>query len=132
MAQMDGQTDYPQTIEQKRENAAYEAALRFARDAYTPEARVVELVDKSRAADNDAQRFTPRATLWHALIALDDGRHAIIGVRDQSARGDQDDQDDQDDQRTHAGRDTRGEWDEHGVGAWSAFVVSGPTLGDPE
>ncbi len=125
MAQMDGQTDHPQTVDQMRENAAYAEALRFARDEYKSEARVVELVDKSRASDNDAQRFTPRATLWHALIALDDGRHAIIGVRDQSALGDQGEQ------REYAEHDRHAEQGERGVGVWSAFEVSGPTLGDP-
>ena len=124
MAQMDGQTDHPQTTEQKRENAAYAEALRFARDEYKSEARVVELVDKSRAADNDAQRFTPSATLWHALIALDDGRHAVIGVRDQSALGERDAQ------HAHGERDQH-DASERGVGEWSAFEVSSPTLGDP-
>ena len=114
MAQMDGQTDHPQTTKQKRENAAYAEALRFARDEYKSEARVVELVDKSRAADNDAQRFTPPATLWHALIALEDSRHAVVGARFTGADN----------------HPTDSASAEEEADNWSAFEVCPPTLGD--
>jgi hypothetical protein len=115
MAHVDGTIDHPHGDAQRREDAAHTEALRFARERYSSEAHVMEMVDKSRAADNDAQHQAPRATLWHALIGLDDGRHAVVGVRD-DATGDQ-------------GIDRDGENDRDD-GGWTSFEVNAPTLGD--
>jgi hypothetical protein len=113
MARMDGTINQPEDVSQRRQNAAYAHALRYARERYTPEAHIVELVDKTRAADNDAERQAPRASIWHALIALDDGRHAVVGAR----IGPPTDAD-------HGAKR-----DEHGD--WSVFEVSPPALSDP-
>lgn len=114
---MDGEIDQPKDAAQKRENVAYARAQAFARKRYSSsEARIVELVDKSMASDTDEQRATPPATLWHALIVLEDGRHAVVGVRDETlAHG----QADTNDSQRDAERDN-----------WSAFEVNPPTLGD--
>ena len=111
MANADGTIDHQRSDAQRREDAAHIEALRFARERYSSEAHVMEMVDKTRAADNDAQHQAPRATLWHALVGLDDGRHAVVGVRD-------DETGDTDDDRDDAG--------------WTSFEVNAPTLGDLE
>jgi len=113
MARMDGTINQPEDASQRRQNAAYAHTLRYARERYTPEAHIVELVDKTRAADNDAERQAPRASIWHALIALDDGRHAVVGARIAAP--------------TDADHDAKR--DEHD--GWSVFEVSPPTLSDP-
>ena len=114
---MDGEINRPKDAAQKRENVAYARAQRFARKHYpSSEARIVEMVDKSMASDSDEQRATPPATLWHALIVLADGSHAVVGVRDETiAQGKADANDAQRD----AAHDD-----------WSAFEVNPPTLGD--
>jgi len=110
---MDGTINQPEDALQRYQNAAFAHALRYARERYSPEARIVELVDKTRAADNNAEREASSATIWHALIALDDGRHAVVGAQ-AGAPTDAD----------HAANR-----DEHD--GWSVFEVSPPALGDP-
>ena len=108
MSDMNGLIPDPQNVAQERKNAAYEQALRFARKHYTREAHIVEIVDKTEASDTTEQRQSPPATLWHALIALEDSRHAVVGARytgEQSA-----------DASSGAG--------------WEAFEISPPTVGD--
>ncbi|HEX8997443.1 MAG TPA: hypothetical protein VF812_15555 [Ktedonobacterales bacterium] len=81
MSHMNGTIRQPQNDEQRRQNAAYTTALAFARERYTPEAHIVELVDQAQAPTGAAPSNAPGATLWHALVALEDGRHAVVGVR---------------------------------------------------
>ena len=101
-AVMDGENRHPKNVEQERENEANTYALAFASKQYGSEARIVELVDRTRARPIGAEPHQPSATLWHALIALDDSRHAVVGVR----------------------------YDE-GHDKWEAFEVNRPVLGDP-
>lgn len=113
MTRMDGMINQPADDLQRRQNAAYAHTLRYARERYSPLARIVELVDKTQAADNDTERQAPRASIWHALIVLDDGRHAVVGAQTGAP--------------TDADHDAkRDEYD-----GWSVFEVSPPALGDP-
>lgn len=101
-AVMDGENRSPRNVEQERENEANKHALAFASKQYRSEARIVELVDRTRARPIDAEPHQPIATLWHALIALADSRHAVVGVRYDEKRDE-----------------------------WEAFEVNQPVLGDP-
>ncbi len=114
MSDMSGLIPDPQNLAQERRNLAYERALRFARKHYTSEAHIVEIVDKSEASDNAEQRQAAPGTLWHALIALEDSRHAVVGARFTGA----------DDRPTNSASA------EEEADNWSAFEVSPPTLGD--
>lgn len=114
MSNTSGLIPEPQNLAQERRNVAYEQALRFARKRYTREAHIVEIVDKSEASDTAEQRQAAPGTLWHALIALEDGRHAVVGARYTGA-----------DARTATSASAEKDADN-----WGAFEVSPPTLGD--
>lgn len=118
MGRMDGMINHPKDERQRRQNAAFAHALRFARERYASEARIVELVDKTRAADNAAERRAPEATIWHALIALGDGRHAVVGAQVAPQAGTAPDSD----------RDPKRDDDDD----WNVFEVSPPAAGDPK
>ncbi len=99
---MDGENRSPRNKQQERENEANKRVLSFAYKRYSTEARIVELVDRTRARPIGAEPHQPEATLWHALIVLEDSRHAVVGARYDERRDE-----------------------------WEAFEVSPPVLSDP-